>query len=66
MPAVSSEGEDQSCLDNQIISEAVRKEKFYKFTCALYSHKLNAIKNYYLKKRYILRIQENLNKFASL
>lgn len=27
---------------------------------------LNAIKNYYLKKRYILRIQENLNKFASL
>ncbi|MEM6964672.1 MAG: iron-sulfur cluster co-chaperone HscB C-terminal domain-containing protein [Bacteroidota bacterium] len=27
---------------------------------------LNAIKNYYLKKRYILRIQENLNKFATL
>ena len=27
---------------------------------------LNEIKNYYLKKRYLLRIQENLNKFASL
>lgn len=27
---------------------------------------LNAIKNYFLKKRYLLRIQENLNKFASL
>ena len=27
---------------------------------------LEAIKNYYLKKRYLLRIQENLNKFASL
>jgi len=27
---------------------------------------LIAIKNYYLKKRYLLRIHENLNKFASL
>lgn len=27
---------------------------------------LNAIKNYFLKKRYLLRIKENLNKFASL
>lgn len=27
---------------------------------------LEAIKNYYLKKRYLLRIKENLNKFASL
>ncbi|MFK7772108.1 MAG: iron-sulfur cluster co-chaperone HscB C-terminal domain-containing protein [Saprospiraceae bacterium] len=27
---------------------------------------LNEIKNYFLKKRYLLRIQENLNKFASL
>ena len=27
---------------------------------------LIAIKNYFLKKRYLLRIQENLNKFASL
>ncbi len=26
---------------------------------------LEAIKNYYLKKRYLLRIRENLNKFAS-
>ena len=27
---------------------------------------LKGIKNYYLKKRYLLRIHENLNKFASL
>jgi len=27
---------------------------------------LDAIKNYFLKKRYLLRIKENLNKFASL
>ena len=27
---------------------------------------LNSIKNYFLKKRYLLRIKENLNKFASL
>jgi len=27
---------------------------------------LKGIKNYYLKKRYLLRIKENLNKFASL
>ena len=27
---------------------------------------LKAIKNYFLKKRYLLRIKENLNKFASL
>ena len=27
---------------------------------------LSEIKNYFLKKRYLLRIQENLNKFASL
>lgn len=27
---------------------------------------LEAIKNYFLKKRYLLRIKENLNKFASL
>ena len=27
---------------------------------------LSAIKDYYLKKRYLLRIRENLNKFASL
>ena len=26
---------------------------------------LEAIKNYYLKKRYLLRIRENLNKFAA-
>mgnify|MGYP000657159347 CR=1 FL=1 len=26
---------------------------------------LETIKNYYLKKRYLLRIQENLSKFAS-
>ena len=29
-------------------------------------NELNAIKNYFLKKRYLLRIKENLNKFASL
>ena len=27
---------------------------------------LDAIKNYFLKKRYLLRIKENLNKFATL
>ncbi|MEM9991370.1 MAG: Fe-S protein assembly co-chaperone HscB [Bacteroidota bacterium] len=29
------------------------------------SSKLEEVKNYYLKKRYLLRIRENLNKFAS-
>lgn len=58
---LSSLEAQQSALDASVASALATYEDLPEQTALL-----DTIKNYYLKKRYLLRIKENLNKFASL
>ncbi|MFK8004800.1 MAG: Fe-S protein assembly co-chaperone HscB [Saprospiraceae bacterium] len=56
---------DLKSLENNLLEEANPFIENYNDAFPK-EEELNAIKNYFLKKRYLLRIKENLNKFASL
>ncbi len=56
---------DLKSLETNLLEEVTPFIENYDDT-APKEEELNAIKNYFLKKRYLLRIKENLNKFASL
>jgi molecular chaperone HscB len=52
-------------IENQIFNEIKETLETYNENTTP-PHKLEEIKNFYLKKRYLLRIRENLSKFAPL
>lgn len=65
---------DQATFEKTINSiEAIELEQFNSIATLIETYsgetatesELNKIKDYYLKKRYLLRIRENLNKFAA-
>ena len=56
---------DVQAIENQLLSDV--KEIIENYDDAMTpQYYLEEIKNFYLKKRYLLRIRENLSKFASL
>lgn len=57
--------ENLNNIDNQLLEEVQSILENYDDKTAT-AKELNQIKNYYLKKRYLLRIRENLTKFAAL
>ena len=56
---------DVQSIENQLLSDVNEMIENYE-DATTPQYQLEEIKNFYLKKRYLLRIRENLSKFASL